>query len=434
MTCRAAHRRMADLFDSGDPGHQPELREHLAGCGRCTAEFEETLNAVARIRPLDRVCASPDFTQRTLNKLAVELAAAPAARPRIRTTPFLRLAFMVSAVLALVLALPYLGGLGTNRGAVTLLAQSVQAMSEIRSVHILARMRTQRGDNFEFIGAGYDFQPVEMWKEFGAIPRWRVENPGRVVVMDGTQSTLLMKPNRVVRGGRNAGFVEWLRPLLDPDQVLGAELRAAQKGESRAALRQDGGRVTLTASRKAEGEFVNDWGRNSSVSQSDHTRIYQFDAATNRLTGLQVILHDGGKDVVVFEITDIRYNEPVAPELFAVALPDDVIWDVPPEQMPVNRPIPATARDAAVTFLEGMARRDWEQVLMVYGATAIPEDLKMYGGGLRVISIGEPFRSGLYAGWYVPYELLLADGTRKKLNLAVRNDNPAHRWVQDGGF
>ena len=434
MTCRSAHRRMADLFDSGDPGHQPELREHLAGCGRCTAEFEETLNAVARIRPLHRVCASPDFTQRTLNKLAVELAAAPAARPRIRTTPFLRLAFMVSAVLALVLALPYLGGLGTNRGAVTLLAQSVQAMSEIRSVHILARMRTQRGDNFEFIGAGYDFQPVEMWKEFGAIPRWRVENPGRVVVMDGTQSTLLMKPNRVVRGGRNAGFVEWLRPLLDPDQVLGAELRAAQKGESRAALRQDGGRVTLTASRKAEGEFVNDWGRNSSVSQSDHTRIYQFDAATNRLTGLQVILHDGGKDVVVFEITDIRYNEPVAPELFAVALPDDVIWDVPPEQMPVNRPIPATARDAAVTFLEGMARRDWEQVLMVYGATAIPEDLKMYGGGLRVISIGEPFRSGLYAGWYVPYELLLADGTRKKLNLAVRNDNPAHRWVQDGGF
>jgi len=149
---------------------------------------------------------------------------------------------------------------------------------------------------------------------------------------------------------------------------------------------------------------------------------------------MQVILHDGGKDVVVFEIAEIRYNEPVAPELFTLALPDDVIWDVPPQQMPVNRPIPATAREAAVTFLEGMAHRDWEQVLMVYDATAIPEDLKMYGGGLRVISIGEPFQSGLYAGCFVPYEMVLADGTRKKLNLAVHNNNPAHRWVQDGGF
>ena len=434
MTCWSARRRMADLFDRPEAPGGAELQAHLEVCGGCAREFAGARSALASIEPGPRVRASLDFKERTMKKLAKELTAAQAARPGIRTTPFLRLAFMAAAVLALVLALPYLGSLGSNRGAVTLLAQSVQAMSEIRSVHILARMRTQRGDNFEFIGAGYDFQPVEMWKEFGAMPRWRVENPGRVVVMDGTQSTLFIKPTRVVRGGRNAGFVEWLRPLLDPEQVLAAELRAAQKGESRATLRQEGARVTLTAWRKAQGEFVNDWGRNASVSQSDHTRIYQFDAATNRLTGLQVILHDGSQNVLVFEITEIRYNEPVAPELFTVALPDGVIGDVPPEQMPVNRHIPATARDAAVTFLEGMARRDWEQVLMVYDATAVPEGLKRYGGGLRVLSIGEPFQSGLYAGWYVPYEIVLADGTRKHFNLAVRNDNAAHRWVQDGGF
>ena len=51
-----------------------------------------------------------------------------------------------------------------------------------------------------------------------------------------------------------------------------------------------------------------------------------------------------------------------------------------------------------------------------------------------MISIGEPFQSGLYTGWYVPYEVVLPDGTRKKMNLAVRNDNPAHRWVWDGGL
>ncbi len=181
-----------------------------------------------------------------------------------------------------------------------------------------------------------------MWKEFGAEPRWRVENPGRVVVMDGRQSTLFIKPDRVVRAGRNNGFVEWLRPLLDPQEVLSAELRAAQKGESRAAVRRDGPRITLTAARKAQGESASDWTRNTSVAESDHTRVYEFDAATGRLTGLQVMVHDGGKDTVVFEITEIRYNESIAPELFTVALPDKVISDVPPDRMPVNR---GSARD-----------------------------------------------------------------------------------------
>jgi hypothetical protein len=51
-----------------------------------------------------------------------------------------------------------------------------------------------------------------------------------------------------------------------------------------------------------------------------------------------------------------------------------------------------------------------------------------------VISVGEPFQSGLYAGYFVPYEIRLRDGTVKKYKLAVRNDNPAHRWVVDGGY
>ena len=421
---------MADLFDTND---QTDLRDHLAACAQCAAEFEETLNAMARIEPAQRVCASPDFTERTMDKLT-ELSAAQAVRPRIRTTPFLRLLATAAVILGIVLILPYFGSLGTNRAATALLAQSMEAMNGLQSVHIVARMRTPPGDNFEVIGTEFDFQPVEMWKEFGPTPRWRVENPGRVVVMDGQQSTLFTKPNRVVHGGRYAGFIEWLKPLLDPEQVLAAELRAAQKGESRAAIRQEGPRVTLTATRKAQGEFLNDWGRNSSVPESDHTRVYQFDAATNRLTGLQVILHDSGKDTVVFEITDIRYNEAVAPQLFTVTLPDDVISYVPPEQMPVKRPLPATAREAAQTFLEGLAQRDWDAVLTVYPATAVPEDLQHDGGGLQVISIGQPFQSGLYGGWYVPYQVQLADGHRKSWNLAVRNDNPSHRWLQDGGF
>jgi len=434
MTCRSARRQMADLFDSGDPVQPTELREHLAGCPACAAELERMQHAVAEIRPTGRVSASADFKERTMSKLADELNAAPVARRRVRNTPLLRLLATAAAILAVVSALPFLGRLGTNRGEVALLAQSIESLNQVRSVHIVARMRTPRGDNFEAIGPGYDFQPVEMWKEFGETPRWRVENPGRVAVMDGEKSILFIKPDRAVRGGRNPGFIEWLRPLLDPERVLSAELTVAQKGDSRAAIQHDGALVTLTSSRNAPGEFVNDWVHNRMVSESDHTRVYQFDAATSRLTGLQVILHDGGKDVVVFETTGIAYNEPLAPELFTVALPDGVIWGVRPEQMLTNRPLPATARDAAEAFLEGCAQRDWDRVLTVYPAAAVSESIKQDGGGLRVISIGEPFQSGIYSGWFVPYEVTLANGRDKKWNLAVRNDNSLHRWVFDGGF
>jgi hypothetical protein len=51
-----------------------------------------------------------------------------------------------------------------------------------------------------------------------------------------------------------------------------------------------------------------------------------------------------------------------------------------------------------------------------------------------VVKLGEPFQSAPYEGWFVPYEIQLSDGTTHKNNLALRNDNPAKRWVVDGGL
>lgn len=48
--------------------------------------------------------------------------------------------------------------------------------------------------------------------------------------------------------------------------------------------------------------------------------------------------------------------------------------------------------------------------------------------------LGEPFEAWPYGGWFVPYEIRLPNGDVRKWNLAVRNDNPAHRYVVDGGL
>ena len=44
-------------------------------------------------------------------------------------------------------------------------------------------------------GLDEDFQPIEMWKQFGNPPQWRIEKPGRVVVMDGKSAFLWIKPD-----------------------------------------------------------------------------------------------------------------------------------------------------------------------------------------------------------------------------------------------
>jgi outer membrane lipoprotein-sorting protein len=424
MTCRTARRQMPDLFDTTDAS---ELREHLAGCGECAAAFEEMRNAVALAGVPERVCASPGFKDRTMGRLAAEMQVAQAPR-RGWNLPVLRLVVAAGLLLTIFVAAP-------GRGPASLLAQSVEALNAVQSVHIMARMRAPAGDNFETIGPQYEFQPVEMWKEFGSRGRWRVENAGRVAAMDGTESMLFIKrSNSAVRGGRHPGFVEWLKPLLDPQTVLASELTAAQRGVlHKAAIRQDGALIVLTSSRKAAGDFTNDWARNRSITESDHTRVYRFDASTHLLTGLQVTLHEGGKDTLVFEITSIRYNEAMPDELFAVNVPDDASWDVPPEQMAVSGVLPSTAREAAAAFLDGLANRDWTRVESVYRAGTVPDGLRREAEGMQVVYIGEPFQSGIYPGWFVPYEVRLG-GHVKHWNLAVRNDNPQHRWIQDGGF
>jgi len=61
------------------------------------------------------------------------------------------------------------------------------------------------------------------------------------------------------------------------------------------------------------------------------------------------------------------------------------------------------------------------------------EGFKSYGG-LEIIKIGEPYKSGKYPGFYVPYEIRMKNGYVKKWQLAIRNDNPVKYYHVDGGF
>jgi hypothetical protein len=95
-----------------------------------------------------------------------------------------------------------------------------------------------------------------------------------------------------------------------------------------------------------------------------------------------------------------------------------------------------TPKEVAEAFFKACAeekpdkfRKFWPQ-----SAAEQAEQVWEYSFGLKVISIGEPFKKGDYPGWFVPYEVRLKDGRVEKNNLSVRNDNPLQRWIVDGGI
>jgi len=429
MTCREARKLLVD-----DTGKNACATAHLAGCEDCAREYAAIQATLASIQPAVRIEASPDFKERVMSKLTEQEA------PVRRRWVLPRLVFVAGAAVMLILLAPLIGNFGGRGHApasvVSLLAQSAQAMAGARSVHMIARMRTTPRENFEFIDPTMDWVPMEIWSEVGPPARWRVEKPGRVAAMDGASSMLLIKPDTVSRGTPRANYLEWMRILLDPDQLMEKELDLARSGDSNTSVAEENTAGTrhlvLSVERRPRRWFSSDWVMDRSVSSSDHTRTYRFDPVTGRLEGMQMVMHRGGVDVPVFEITEVRYDEVFDARLFTLAAPEKAISILDPDQMPMTGPLPQSPKEAAVMLLDALSREDWEAARVVFPWSGFDESFKKMFGGLQVISIGEPFQTSFYPGWYVPYEIRVRSGQVRKMNLALKNR--AGRWVEDGGL
>ena len=196
----------------------------------------------------------------------------------------------------------------------------------------------------------------------------------------------------------------------------------ADKTALAADLSESNGVTTAIIRRKAQGDFTSDWARNKSIQESDHTCVYRFDSASKRLEGLQVNITVDGREVTVRSSPPSVITRICHRRCFSLHLQATVTHHVDTAEM----------KDAAVT-LNGPKER-WDDLLAVMPMSRVPDGIKKCCGGLQVISLGEPFQSGIYAGYFVPYQVRMPDGSIKTHTLAMRNDNPHHRWVWDGGL
>jgi len=451
MNCQKFRQQYVDLLDaeSGVSG-QSELSAHVESCPNCARFYQDIDRTVSALAPSRTVSASPHFKERVMSRVAAieegdrhqtgvwSAVLTTAWKPALVATG----AVLLLGILSLFTSGRRQGG-HPPVAAISALAQAAEAVAELDSVHIQARMRTVAHDNFELIRLDRDFVPIEMWKQFGPPPKWRVEKPKRVVVMDGKSSMQLIGSGLgglASKGGPGKGYIHWLKPLLDPHRVLENERRQAGAQGSQMSLEKQEGpdgkpKQVLTVEAKAQGDYTNDWLKNKSIAGSDNRRVYTFDAETHRLEGLLVYVHDGEEDVLVFEITEIEYDVDLDPELFSLTLPEDVVWFEEPKTLSDNeRYQNMSAEEAARAFFQACADEDWDEMLKFYGMSAVTPKTKKWLGGLEIVSIGRSFKSGRYPGKFVPYEIKFKTGKTKKFNLAVRNDNRAKRWVVDGGL
>jgi hypothetical protein len=449
MNCQQCQEQLAEYVeDLLESQQRQEIALHLRDCPVCRAEAAE--HQQLRDRLIRDAAAAPKTPLEPAVMRRIHEHQAPRLRRITMPKRYGRvgLGLAAAAAIAVLLVVPWGGGNNGRAMAAEVFAKAVKAISDLQSVYIKLSVRTIAHDNFEYIEPDHDFVPHEMWKEFGPRSKYRVEKPGRVVTSDGESSLLVFgggdRQRTASKGSPNTNFVGWIKTFLDVDQVFDSELRCAEQNDWDVRITEETGpdgrlQQVVTIEAEAEGDFTHDWLKNKSISNSDQQRVFRFDAQTGRLEDLELWLHADEEDVLVLDIEEIIYNPAIEPDLFAIEPPETAIWYVPPVVLPDNEKYAALSPDeAARAFFQALADENWEEVLKFHPFSAVSQNIKDTFGGLEILEIGEPFQSGRYRGWFVPYKIRLnyADAVPyvKKYNLALRNDNAAGRYVVDGGF
>ena len=447
MDCNECKLEMANLFNPDvDQTVLADVMEHIHHCPDCSIDYQKTLEIITMLKPQFLHTAPFALKQNIINQLKMEKEEMKKEVSKtVRMNPRYRRILSIAAVLAIVMmVIPIVDNNNlftgnTANAASVFIESSIKATQLIKSMIIKLKVRTIADDNFALVGTEYDMVDHTIWKTFEEPVKWRVDKSERVVVFDGKfQYLWLPQTDEALKGGRNYNFTEWFQLLLEPQNILVKEQNAKKAKGSKITMNEKNGELLMTISSKAQGNFINDYCKNKSIEESDNRREYTFDSNTKLLKGLKIFILEGKKEKLILEIEKIDYNVPIDASLFTINLPSGVKWKEITQNYTSETFKNISSKRAAELFFQGMAQNDWNLVVETDDFFASNSDkvkkLKEEFGGLKVIKIGEPFKSGLYPGEFIPYEIKFKSGETKKFNLAVRNDNPNKVWLVDGGF
>ena len=438
MNCQEFHKMIPDLLAGTlSPEELTTAREHLTSCPACAEALRTARETLRSVTPRFEPSVPEGLEARLLDAVhrRATVSKTPERRPRRRLVGLL--SGVVSAAAVVIVVLTF--GLNTPaRAARNRLTQAIASMEGLRSIRIELRIRTSEQENFDYIDPHREFIPHTLEAIYSPRLLWRVEKPGRKALYDGEHTYLWFD-------SLNDGLIQPYAPdaigmlnlLIDPSQLLELErqLTRAHTG-ARYELRREAEVLYLTVISPAQGDFSqSDHERNTSIIESNTRREYRFDALNGRLLGARVTLLAEEGERALLEIDRITYDAPLDTATLT-ALPEGINWTDQTRNTPSPRLTGIDAKEAARLILAAFATWDNEildEALRSYGAHA-RELLQSRYAGATVERLSEPVRSGKYPGWFIPCTLRMADGSREKIRMALRNDNPEKSWVIDGGL
>lgn len=418
MKCTDFENRIELLFDDNTPAEvRREMLEHLETCPACAEFYRQTKAAFNAVAPRVEMQAPADLKARIL-KTAAQTENTPATA---RTTAPVRPRRLWFRPLS-----------ATLSAAGRIFRYAAAQLDKSRSFRLEMTVRTLPQENFSYIDAEAPFVSHRMWVEPGS-GRWRLEKAGRIALSDG-ERILMWSPainsGFIMRPG--SGAIEDFATLLDPyTLLLREELNFAERRNASYSKQVGPETITLTVEAPAEGDFSNDYLSGTSIDESDTRREYRFDRTTGRLIGLKIEQTDGKTPVTIAELQRIVYDIPLSDTLFRAY--DGIEW------IDLTKPVGGVhfaaiaPEEAARTLFAAM--QTWDTEILAEGLVFYPLDLmtERYAG-CRLLETQPAFRSGQYAGVFVPCRVKMSDGRIENIVLALRNDNPTGSWVADGGL
>lgn len=386
---------------------------------------------IESLMPHCEFCASDRLKERVL-------AAARSEESRCTKPFFIRwratAGFAAAAVVLLALFAINPAEIYRANAAGKLLDAAAEIFGDTPSFGMTIEVRTEPHENFAYIDADAKFVKHRLTVE-PSMGRWRLEKPNRTAISNGEDVRVYNSATALgaIHPAGSIGVIEDFATLLDPYMMLLQEETRVRSNKNYSCQKVVmGDIITLTIEAPAEDDFTA-YLRDQLICAADTRRAYRFDRESGRLLEMQIDLWRDKKAITIMRMTDIAYDIPIAETAFAT--PDGIEWLDRRGTKPDGNPqfVGITPEQAVEKMFAAMHTWDegvLKEVLAQYHLGA----LRARYEGCRLVAHKKHFRSKIYRGVFVPCRILLADGRKEDIVVAIRNDNEHGTWLADGGI
>ena len=403
---------------------------------------------IQMLTPKVEVKPSPDLRAKILQKAAEQKRASTssASKPRRST-----LRYWIGAATSMAAVIVIALGLSFNSPAYAAkkyFSSALLASADIKTMVMKLKVRSQKNEPIDYINPECNFIPATIKVIYNEPMLWCVEKDGgRTLLYKGADDA---GDNVYQWIGGEDGNIGWkqpyadfdasdMAPFLDPRLLLDVECKIAEKRHgAQYEIIDNGISVDVKVTTMAQGDYSESlYMLNTSLAEANTVRMYSFDKVSGRLTKMRIdMVISSELQTTVIDSESISYDEP----LTAATLSNQNLDEIPFSTLAISAPkssplIGINARQAAKIITKAMSEWNTEilNIAMQYYKEFMPKLESIYKG-MEIISIGKPVKSGLYAGEFVECEVILPNGKKETLVLALRNDNDAKVWLLDGGL